>query len=140
MNDKWLNRYFDLAHHVSQWSRDTTKVGAVIVGQDRRNIAFGYNGPPPNVKDLPERLNDKEVKYKFTQHAERAALDHVQFSCQDATLVITMWPCSDCAKSIISKGIKTVVCPKPVDREPWASDSKFSEQMFEEAGIKVVYK
>jgi dCMP deaminase len=135
----WDRRYFALAQHVSQWSRDpSTQVGAVVVGRDRRLIAFGYNGFPPGVKDTTERLADKPTKYALTQHAERNALDFARFDLEGATLVTTMFPCQECAKSIVSRGIKRVVTPPPLDREPWKSSSDWTQMMFQEVGITVV--
>jgi dCMP deaminase len=133
--DKWLDRYFDLANHVAQWSKDpTTKVGAVIVGHDKREIAVGFNGFPSGVKDTDDRLNSKPMKYIFTQHAERNVLDNALFNVTGATLIATKFPCSECAKSIISRKIAKVVSPAP-EGERWVADSYFSKLMFEEAGV-----
>ena len=120
-------RYLKLASHVAEWSKDpSTKVGAVIVGGDRREIALGYNGFPPGIDDTPERLAHKETKYAMTQHAERNVLDNARFDLAGATLYVTMYPCNECAKSIVAKGIKRVVCPPPLDREPWRTSSNGS--------------
>ena len=36
IDNKWHNRFMELAEHVAQWSRDpSTKVGAVIVRPDK---------------------------------------------------------------------------------------------------------
>jgi dCMP deaminase len=135
----WDQRYFVLAHHVAQWSKDpSTQVGAVIVGRDRRNITIGYNGFPPGIEDSPERLLDKNTKYAMTQHAERNALDNAHFDLEGSTLAVTMFPCNECAKSIVSRGIKRVITPPPLDREPWKSSAEWTRQMFNEVGIVVI--
>lgn len=141
---KWFKRWHALAGHVSDWSKDpTTKVGAVIVGRDHRQIAMGYNGFPPLIRDIPERYADRPTKYKFTQHAERNALDNAQFSCEGGTLVTTMFPCIECAKSVISKGIVCVVTPAVPEPLPgewsWRNDCPLSIQMFEESGVRIVW-
>ncbi len=137
-NEKWSRRYMDLAKHIAQWSKDSsTKVGAVLVGRDRRRIAFGYNGFPLGIKDTPERYNDKETKYRLIQHAERNAMDNATFALDGATLAVTLFPCSECAKSIIQKGIRRVLTPPLPDREPWATQGRHSLAMFEEAGVVV---
>lgn len=134
----WDQRYIDLAAHVAAWSKDpSTQVGAVVVGADRRKMTVGYNGFPPGIADTDERLADREMKYGLTQHAERNALDNATFSLEGATLAVTMYPCQECAKSIISKGIKRVVCPPIPDREPWRSSSSRTADMFDEAGVEV---
>jgi len=142
---KWFKRWHALACHVAEWSKDpSTKVGAVIVGSNTRQLAVGYNGFPPLVRDIPERYRDKPTKYKYTQHAERNALDNAQFSCEDGTMVTTMFPCIECAKSIISKGIKCVVTPPIPEPLPngewsWRDDCPLSLEMFDEAGVRVVW-
>jgi len=138
MLDKWSQRYFDLAKHVSQWSKDpSTKVGAVIVGESKKEISIGYNGFPPGVEDLEHRLHHKGLKYHFTQHAERNVLDNTLFKTKGATLIATKFPCSECAKSIISRGIAKVIAPAP-EGEKWELDAEYSEIMFHEAGVEVL--
>jgi dCMP deaminase len=136
--EKWDKRFYELALHVSTWSRDpTTKVGAVLVGKDRRKIALGYNGFPPGVEDFPDRLSNREVKHKLTQHAERNVLDNSAFDTEGSTLYITFFPCSECSKSAVSKGVKRVVSPPPSTNEPWASDAEWSLRILSEAGVQV---
>lgn len=133
----WDRRHFELAEHIATWSHDpSTKVGAVVVGRDRRKVAFGYNGFPPGIRD-DARLLDRSVKYRLTQHAERNALDNTHFDLTGGTLIVTMFPCEECAKSIVSKGIVRVVCPPPIDREPWATSCGWTRLLFAEAGIVI---
>lgn len=141
VDDKWLRRYLSLAYHVASWSRDpSSKVGAVLVGADRKQIAIGYNGFPPGIADTPDRLSseNRETKYALIQHAERNVLDNAAFATPGATLVVTMFPCRDCAKSVISKRISRVVCPPPLGREPWRTSSLWTAGMFLEAGVELI--
>jgi len=134
----WDDRFMELAAHVAGWSKDpSTKVGAVLVGTCRRNIAVGYNGFPSGVVDTVARLEDRETRHALTQHAERNVLDNANFDVRGATMYTTFFPCSRCAASMVSKEIYRVVCPPPSDREPWASDSRWTRIMFEDAGIKL---
>ena len=129
-------RLYELALHVSGWSKDpSTKVGAVLVGRDPREIALGYNGFPPGIEDTPERLSNRETKLKFTQHAERNVLDNARFDARGGVLYVTFFPCSECAKSIISKGVVRIVTAGPSDREPWASEALWTRIMLGETGI-----
>lgn len=137
-SDKWLQRYLDLARHVAQWSKDpSTKVGAVLVGRDRKMIALGYNGFPPGIQD-DGRLQDRSLKYPLTQHAERNVLDNATFDARGSTLAVTLFPCHECTKSIISKGIARVVTTPVPDREPWQSSSMITVGMLKEAGVELV--
>ncbi len=138
---KWDWRYYRLAQYVSSWSKDpSTVVGAVVVGTDRRKIALGYNGFPPRIRDDEERLKDKETKYALTQHAERNVLDNAAFDLIGSTLYVTAYPCAECAKSIVSKGVKRVVCPPPPREDParpWTMSIRWTKLLFNESDIEV---
>jgi dCMP deaminase len=74
-SDKWDRRFIELAKLISSWSKDpSTQAGAVITDNKRRVISMGYNGLAQGVEDLPERLNNREIKYKMFVHAERNAI------------------------------------------------------------------
>lgn len=139
MNERWHKRFFILAEHVAGWSQDpSTQVGACIVNEDKQVLSLGFNGFPRGVKDLPERYNDKETKYKFVSHAERNALDNAFVDVKGATLYSTLFPCNECAKGIIQKGIKKVVTTKP-DLNRTHNNLDESLQMFSEAGVELVF-
>jgi dCMP deaminase len=135
---KWAKRYMALAHHVAQWSRDpTTKVGAVAVGVNQRQIAVGYNGFPTGIADTEERLNDRETKLLLMQHAERNVLDQATFNLEGALLVVTHHPCAECAKSIVSKNIRLVLCPvgSAGYRMRWKEEIELAKMILNEGGV-----
>lgn len=139
--DRWDARHMALAIHVSAWSKDpSTKVGAVLVGKNQRDIALGYNGFPPGIGDSSERLLDRRVKYLLTQHAERNVLDNARFEVSGSTLITTAYPCVECAKSIVSKGVSRLVTtprPAPIGEPSWRDTLEWSENLFREAGLEV---
>jgi dCMP deaminase len=140
MKDKWMSRYMQLAQLVAEWSHDpSTKVGAVVVGKDRREIALGYNGFPAGIADTPERLADREVKYRLMQHAERNAIDNSKFDLTGATLVVTLHPCVECSKSIVSKGVARVACPGVPVGDRWRQQALWGAEILSEAGVKILY-
>jgi len=143
MFDKWDHRFFELAGFIADWSKDpSTKVGAVVADPNtKRIVSTGFNGFPSGVEDLDERLNDRSVKYEMVVHAEQNALVYSGAKAAGCTIYVTpLPPCARCAVVIIQTGIKRVVCPEPdFSREPWATQSRISEQMFKEAGVKVDY-
>lgn len=137
--DKWDRRFLDLAFHTADWSKDpSTKVGAVIVAEDRRIMSLGYNGFPRGVADTEERLNDRETKYKFVAHAERNALDNTDQPVRGCTMYVTLQPCPECVKSIIQRGIRKVVFNYNPERENLSQFMQYSMSMLEEAGVEVV--
>lgn len=143
---KWDARFMRLAEEISTWSKDpSTKVGAVIVNDDRRMLATGYNGFPRGINDTEERLNNREEKYPRIIHAELNALMNALYngvSVKDATLYVYGLPiCSDCSKSVIQSGIKRVVIPSYRDiPQRWVDAwNNMSQPMFEEAGVDITY-
>jgi dCMP deaminase len=143
--DKWDNRYLSLAKEVATWSKDpSSQVGAVTVGAKKEVLSQGFNGFPRGIKDLDERYNHRETKYKFVVHAEMNAIYNATYSgtsLDGATLYIYGLPiCSDCAKGIIQVGIKKVVIEKSKELDNWNESVKLSQEMFNEAGVEMVIK
>jgi dCMP deaminase len=132
----WNRRFMDLAQHVSDWSKDpSTQAAAVIVDPDRRVVSFGYNGLPRKVQDLPERYDNRELKYKIILHAERNALLFARELLKGYTIyTYPMMPCATCASMIIQAGISTVIAPYG-NNPRWQADFELSRQLFGEAGV-----
>lgn len=136
---KWDLRFLDLAKHISTWSKDpSTQLGAVIVDKNKRVISMGYNGFPRGVKDTPERLNNREVKYSMVVHGEMNAIIFATQPLEGSTLYI--WPflsCSVCTAVIINAGVKRVVAPLN-DNPRWIESFKLSQTLYFEAGVQVI--
>lgn len=135
---KWDQRFLDLAKHVSSWSKDpSTKVGAVITDRDNRIVSIGYNGFPKGINDDLEKLNNREIKYKYIIHAERNSLLFANKPTEGCTLyTFPFMPCPVCAGMIIQAGIKRVVSYS-TDNPRWFSDFVLSAEMFCEAKVKL---
>lgn len=139
MSEKWDQRFFNLALHVSEWSKDPrTVVGAVVVNDQKQVIGLGFNGFPRGVKDTPERYIDRPTKQLFVSHAEQNALDSCFSDPRGATLYSSLFPCFHCAKSIIQRGIKRVVTTQPL-QEGAPHHFEVSQTMFSESGVEVWY-
>jgi dCMP deaminase len=135
----WDQRFFELASHIAGWSKDpSTKVGAVIVNDKRQVLGMGYNGFPRGVNDLSYRYANREIKLLLVAHAERNALDNTFADSEGATLYSTLFPCTDCAKGIIQRGIKRVVTTQPSETQYKRFNCDISAIMFEEAGVELV--
>jgi len=134
----WHKRFLDLCEHIATWSKDpSTKLGSVIVDDKKRIVSVGYNGFPRGVDDRDDRYNDRPTKYLFVAHAERNALDNAPMMVDNCTLYVTLLPCNECAKSIIQKGITTVVTYRPTREDVFNWNITLS--MFNEAGVEVIY-
>lgn len=95
----------------------SSQVGACIVGKNNRILSLGYNGAPNTWKDeeFPwdrDHEDAKLNKYPYVIHAEMNALLNYKGDNKDlegATLYVTLFPCSNCAKFFAQAGIKKIV-------------------------------
>lgn len=141
--DKWHIRFIDLATHIAQWSKDpSTKVGAVIVDNERRVVSLGYNGLPRGVIDHDYILNNKELKLQVVKHAEENAILNSLLRPSGCTIYVTHHPCASCAGSIVQSGITRVVFPSiSLDNtfpERWKNSILLAQTIFKEAEIEVI--
>ena len=142
MSDKWDIRFLELAKHISGWSKDpSTKVGCVVVGEDREIRSTGFNGFPRGISDDIGRLTDRSKKYPLICHAEENAIMHaarIGISLKGSTAFVTWPPCSRCARSLIQAGVQEIVYPETDEiPERWLEDFTISNDMLLEAGIVV---
>lgn len=136
----WNDYLMGFARHAALKSKDSTQVGAVLVGPDREVRLTAYNGPPRGVADLPER-RERPTKYLFASHAEQnlvafAAREGIQ--TKGCTVYVTHCPCSACSKSLIQAGVARVVIGSGGTSMP---DAEFvaARTMFGEAGVALEY-
>ena len=132
----WDKYYLDFAKKVATKSKDnSTKVGAIIVDSKFRPVSFGYNGFARGVDDTPERLNNRELKYKMIVHAELNAALFAKRDLDDCTLyTYPFMPCSNCAAAMINAGITRCVSYENANPR-WIESFKLTQQMFKEAGV-----
>jgi dCMP deaminase len=135
----WDERFLELAFHVAKWSKDpSSQVGCVVVGADKRDVTFGYNGFPPGIAD-DERLNNRDTKYKLVRHAEANALSLARGRFKPVTLYVTHPPCMKCTVEIVGEGVKRVVSGEPTADfiKRWGEQMEDSRKMLEEAKITI---
>jgi dCMP deaminase len=144
---KWSEYFINIAEQVKLKSKDErTQIGAVIVGTDNEIVSTGYNSFPRGINDdVPER-QERPEKYFWFEHAERNAIYNaarIGVSTLGTTMYMTCGiSCADCARAIISAGIKKVVfCSTSVSANSvkWQESAERSNQMFKEAGIEIEY-
>lgn len=140
----WGEWFMGMVYDTAKKSKDlSTKIGAVIV-RDNRPILFGYNGLPPKVKDLPERMV-RPVKYKWTEHGERNAIycgARFGIATDGTTMYTQAIPCTDCARGVIAAGIVKLVVHKQTEElfnkhSQWVDDCRLSREMLEDAGVAI---
>lgn len=139
---KWDEYHMGFAEHAALKSKDSTKVGAVIVGPQNDIRATGFNGPPIGVHESEAR-RERPTKYLFASHSETNA---IAFAARNGvplngcSIYVTHPPCAACTRTIIQAGIKKVVIGKGQLNAAggWEADILASREMFAEAGVKVV--
>jgi dCMP deaminase len=126
------------------WARECshdpqTKNGAVIVCKNGEMIGAA-NRFPVSVKHSQERF-DRPTKYRYIEHAERAAIYEAAASgvkTHKARLYCPWFACCDCARAIIMAGIREVIghakC-REATPERWATEVLAAEAMLMEAGV-----
>lgn len=135
----WADYYMGFARHAATKSKDSTKVGAVLVGPDGEVRLTGYNGPPRGVRDIPQRF-ERPAKYLYASHAEA---NLIAFAAREGIRVagcvvyVTHMPCASCARSLIQAGVSAVVYGNGMTSMP-EEEFKAAREMFEEAGITLL--
>ena len=147
----WDEYFLAICHVVATRSHDEdTQIGCVIVSPSRRIVSTGYNGLPAGVDDaywatnrvqkvtLPGVFSDQLVyevdKYDTVTHAEANAIVSAAESLRGCSLYCTLYPCNECAKLIITAGIKKVYFEDI--RE--AKQQAIAKILFQQAGIETV--
>lgn len=136
--DKWL---IGLAKYISTRSKDpSTKVGAVIVNDDKNIISMGYNGFPRGVEDDENRLYHREEKYDIVLHAEENAILNANGQSLKDTTIYTypLSPCSLCASRVIQSGVRRVCVPSHRFLKRFDKNHEKAFRLFEEANVEVV--
>lgn len=140
----WDEYFISIAKVVASRSIDpVTQVGSVIVNQRYKLIGSGYNAFPQGVSDddLTVSKEPEEVapgvfasKYDLICHSELNAIISSEATLVGSTLYTTLFPCSSCAKAIITAGISTVKYLEMRDR----NDFKISKLLMEQAKITLI--
>lgn len=110
----WDEYFMGVAILSAKRSKDPgTQVGACIVTPDKRIVGVGYNGLPAGCSDdeFPwDRDGDfLNSKYAYVCHAELNAILNSTKNLKGCTIYVDLFPCNECAKSIIQSGISEIV-------------------------------
>lgn len=127
----WDECFMQIAHLIAERSKDpSTQAGSVIVDQNNVVVGLGYNGFPRNCPDdsLPWSREGSflDTKYAYVVHAEENAIYNANKNTHGCRLYCTLFPCNECAKTIIQSGIKEIIfaSDKYHDKEPFIAARK----------------
>jgi len=134
----WDECFMRISHIIADRSSDpSTQAGAVVVNEKNVVVGLGYNGWPRGIKseDLPwEREGEFEnTKYAYVCHAEENAIYNANNITEGSKIYCTLFPCNECAKTIIQNGIKEVIYAS--DKYADTSSVRASKRMFKLAKI-----
>lgn len=126
--------FINIALEIATASKCVSKqVGAVIV-KDGRILSTGYNGTPAGYINCCDYWDNNYTKEHhdwskiFEIHAEMNAIIWAAregISIKDATIYVTLEPCSECSKNLIASGIKRIVYAKEYEHTNSQQVSKF---------------
>ncbi|MBE0492284.1 MAG: dCMP deaminase family protein [Sulfurospirillum sp.] len=132
--------FINIAHEIAKASKCVSKqVGAVIV-KNGRILSTGYNGTPAGFVNCCDFWDGKytsehhEWSKTYEIHAEMNAIIWAAregISIKDATIYVTLEPCSECSKNIIASGIKRIV----YDRSYEHTNSKIVTKFIVQNGV-----
>ena len=129
-----------MAHLISERSKDpNTQAGSVVVDYSNVVVGVGYNGFPRGIENdvLPwEREGDFEnTKYAYVCHAEENAIYNANNSTKSCKIYCNLFPCNECAKTIIQNGVKEVIYES--DKYADTAIVIASKRLFKLAGVKI---
>jgi len=136
----WDEYFMGIALFSAKRSKDpNTSVGACIVDENNRILSLGYNGMPIGCSDdeFPwEREGGPlDTKYLFVCHAEQnAILNYNGGSLKGSRVYVTLFPCNECTKSIIQKGIAEIIYLS--DKYAETDSTRASKRMLDASGVK----
>ncbi|MBT4849697.1 dCMP deaminase family protein [Candidatus Parcubacteria bacterium] len=136
----WNDTFMLMAQLIAQRSKEpSTQTGAVVVDERNVVLGMGYNGFPRGIEadELPwgkEQDSWVYTKYPYTVHAERNAIYNSNKSVEGGKVYCTLFPCNECAKTIIQNGIKELIYmdDKYINEEY----SVAAKKLFDLAGVR----
>ncbi len=110
----WNQYFMELARLAAARSTcDRAHVGAIVVNQDHRIVATGYNGSvgrkTPHCSEIGHAMRDGHCI--ATQHAELNCISYCAkegIPMGNCVIYVTHFPCLHCTKALIQSGIKKI--------------------------------
>jgi dCMP deaminase len=138
--DKWDKRFIKLARTVSEWSKDGTKVGAVLTRPDHSLVSVGFNGLIPGMDDA--LLADREFKNACIRHAEVNALWYARFEPSMAGYTMYIYgfpgPCGNCASAVAMAKITRMVAVYEDDaKTDWSKSIEAAASVLKAGKVKL---
>jgi deoxycytidylate deaminase len=140
-----LAEYLREAYRFAAQSKDPSNQNGAVLVSDNKIIAFGNNNFPVGVEFTKKRSETRPDKYRYFEHAERAAVYQAAREGRPVggtTMVVPWAACCDCARAIIISGVSIVVMHRErmsMTPERWQGSVNEALEMMKEAGVQLVY-
>ncbi|MBR3236261.1 hypothetical protein IKF92_01080 [Candidatus Saccharibacteria bacterium] len=106
----WDEYFMSIAEAVAEKSKDpSSKMGCVIVDNNKRIIATGYNGLLQGADESKMTLSERPMKYYFAIHSEMNAVLFAHQDLTGCTIYNRVATCENCLKYCLQAGIKRFV-------------------------------
>ncbi len=138
-NISWDECFMRIAKTIAERSKDpSTQAGAVVVDEKNVVVGLGYNGFPRGISSetfpWAKQGDFVNTKYAYVCHAEENAIYNANNSTKNCKIYCTLFPCNECAKTIIQNGIDEVIFES--DKYHDTDICVVSRRLLDAAGIK----
>ncbi len=107
---EWDAYFMKIAETVALKSKDpSSKMGCVIVDQNKRVVSLGYNGMVQGADESKMTLSERPMKYYFAIHSEMNALIFAKRDLAGCTVYNRVATCENCLKYCLQAGITRFV-------------------------------
>ena len=107
---EWDEYFLRIADTVAERCKDpSSKMGCVIVDQNKRVVSLGYNGLLQGADESKMTLSERPMKYYFAIHSEMNAVLFAHQDLSGCTVYNRVATCENCLKYCLQAGIKRFV-------------------------------
>lgn len=105
LSESKLVKFMEVAKAISMLSKDSTKVGALVLDHMNMIVGAGVNGYPPGYDD-----NDQSNRYSKSIHAEINAIINSKSRVGEISKIFIygLPPCGECLKFLVAYDVSHV--------------------------------
>ena len=105
----WDEYFMNIAEAVATKSKDpSSKMGCVIVDQNKRVVSLGYNGMVQGADESKMTLSERPMKYYFAIHSEMNAVIFAHQDLTGCTLYNRVATCENCLKYCLASNVSFI--------------------------------
>jgi dCMP deaminase len=145
MTSDQMADYLRNAYCLARHSKDSSNQNGSVLVLDNKIIGTGNNNFSIGVEFTTARAENRPEKYRYFEHAERAAIYQAARAGERVfgSVMYTPWAaCCDCARGIINSGVSILVVHKErMSMTPprWQDSVNEALDMLREAGVQITY-